>query len=366
MKEILKQALSLLGKFQIEGWLKYDGKEMTHAKAEIRRMLIDLDWEAGSSWWQLIRTVQHVENLISRTVCIDESERPHQITPDDERLMELAVENRKFFCIVCTHADNLAKIVDKALQKQHLDELEGQLRKDLSLVQSLNVRIFIVCISFPEGQSTLSPDLESLSKNIRELQFPLLQAYLSQPRGLLDELQIHSFVKEEVSNALEPFVNVKKRHQALDFSQHLVAGTLLPIAGPVMVSFLKTIRYTLKACSEVGLIEDDDDAMNKVMAGVNKHGLSAKIASKEGMITAVHDSLIHIFGEVVFEIAIAEVVSTAAEAALHGALPLVGPAISAAHLPGRFKKIDEKLASKACMLHELWIMQNISGLLGKS
>ncbi|MCO5558131.1 hypothetical protein L7F22_011708 [Adiantum nelumboides] len=289
-----------------------------------------------------------------------------RITPDDEKLMELAVENRKFFCIVCTHADNLVQVVDRASQKFQLDQLEEELRKDLSLVQSLNVRIFIVCIPCPEGQVTVSPDLTMVNENIGKLQFPLLQAYLSQPRGLLDELQIHSFVKEEVCNALEPFVNVKKRHQALDFSQHLVAGTLIPIAGPVMVSFLKTMRYTLKACSEVGLIEDADDAMNKVSEDLNKHRFSAKIASKEGMITAVHDSLIHIFGAVVFEIAIAEVVSTAAEAALHGALPLVGPAISAAHLPGRFKKIGEKLASKACMLHELWIMQNVTGLLGKT
>lgn len=233
---------------------------------------------------------------------------------------------------------------------------------------SLNVRVFILCIPFPEGQATGAelegPDLQVVMTNIQSLQFPLLQAYLSEPKGLFDELQIHGFVKEEVKKALEPFRNVKKRHQALDFLQHLVAG-LLPIAGPVMVSFLKTLWYTLKACSNVGLIEDADDAMQKVTAEANKHTLSAKIASKEGMVTAVHDTMVHVFGDIVFEIALAEVVSTAAEATLSGALPLVGPAISAAHLPSRFEKIAEKLAVKACMLHELWIMQNITGLLSE-
>lgn len=294
----------------------------------------------------------------------------NRITPEDEKLMELAVNKRKFFCIVRTHADNIMRITDSSLLKNRLEELEEQLRKDLSLIDSLDVRVFILCIPFPEGQATGAelegPDLQVVMTNIQSLQFPLLQAYLSEPKGLFDELQIHGFVKEEVKKALEPFRNVKKRHQALDFSQHLLAGTLLPIAGPVMVSFLKTLWYTLKACSNVGLIEDADDAMQKVTAEANKHTLSAKIASKEGMVTAVHDTMVHVFGDIVFEIALAEVVSTAAEATLSGALPLVGPAISAAHLPSRFEKIAEKLAVKACMLHELWIMQNITGLLSEA
>ncbi|MCO5576121.1 hypothetical protein L7F22_029929 [Adiantum nelumboides] len=283
-----------------------------------------------------------------------------RITPDDEKLLQLAVERRKFFCIVCTHADHLVKVSDEALRKHQLEEKEEQIRKDLSLLQNLNVRVFFLSIPYSEG-----PDLQCVMENVQELHFPLLQAYLSQPCGLLDELQIHSFVKEEVWNVLEPYMNVKKRQQALDFTQHLVAGTLLPILGPVMVSFLKTLWFVLKACSEVGLIEDADAAIEKVNIEAKKHGMSAKIATKEGLMTGVHDSMIHIFGPIVFEVAIVELVSTAAEATFTGALPLVGPVISAASLPGRAKKIGEKLAGKTCMLHELWIMQNITGLLGK-
>lgn len=294
----------------------------------------------------------------------------NRITPEDEKLMELAADHRKFFCIVRTHADNLMQITESSLLKNQLEELEEQLRRDLSLINSLNVRVFILYIPFPECQATgvklEGPDLQYVMRNIQSLHFPLLQAYLSEPKGLFDEIQIHGFVKEEVWNALERFHDVKKRHQALDFSQHLMAGTLLPIAGPAMLTFSKTLWYTLKACSDVGLIEDADDAMQKVNAEVNQHTLSTQIASKEGLVTAVHDTMVHIFGKIVFEIAIAEVVSTAAEATLSGALPLVGPVISAAHLPSRFKKIAEKLAVKACMLHELWIMQNITGLLGKA
>ncbi|KAH7276623.1 hypothetical protein KP509_39G015300 [Ceratopteris richardii] len=275
--------------------------------------------------------------------------------------MELALEKRKFFCIVCTHADHLVKVADN-LQKQQLAELEEQLRRDLSLLQNLNVRVFILSIPFLKDHKMEQYIIE----NCQKLHFPVLEVYLSQPRGLLDEIQIHAFVKEEVYKALERFLNVKKRHQALDFSQHLAAGVLLPIAGPIMVSFLKTLKHTLRACVDVGLIEDSDKAMKEVDEDANKHKLSVKIATKEGLVTAVHDSLIHIFGRVVFDIAIAEVVSTAAESAVSGAVPVAGAVVSAAHLPRRYVKIGQKLAIKACMLHELWIMQNITRLLGKT
>eukprot|EP00249_Psilotum_nudum_P008702 c21459_g1_i1 orf=378-1013(-) len=205
--------------------------------------------------------------------------------------------------------------------------------------------------------------MQEVLHNRQLLHFPLLQSYLSESKGLCDELQIHSFVKEEVWKALVPFQTIRKRDQALDFSEHLVVGTLLPIAGPVLLTFMTTLFYTLKACRDVGLIEDADDAIEKVNAETRKAFLVTHIASKEGLVTAVHDSLVHIFGNVVFEIAMAEVVSTVAEVALSESLPLVGPLISALHLPIRYRKIADRLAVKASMLHELWIMQNITGLL---
>lgn len=66
---------------------------------------------------------------------------------------------------------------------------------------------------------------------------------------------------------------------------------LLPIVGPVMVSFTKTLCYSLKACSELGLIKDVEGTMKKVTADAKKHGFSAKVASIDASVTAVHDSM---------------------------------------------------------------------------
>ncbi|KAJ7195161.1 hypothetical protein O6H91_01G158300 [Diphasiastrum complanatum] len=240
-------------------------------------------------------------------------------------------------------------------------------RKELSLTTNLNVRIFIVSIGWPEysivGKELQGADLEEVEENRNSLQFPLLRSYLSEQKGLFDELQIHSFVKEEVWKVLTSFQNVRKRYQTLDFVEHLTVGTLVPIAGPIALSFSKTLYYTIKAIGDVGILEDPDGAIQTLKKHTHKTALIMHSASREGLVTAVHEAFVEIFGKVIFEIAIADLVVTASEATFSEAIPLLGPLLSATHLPSRYRKLANKLASKACMLHELWIMQNITNLL---
>ncbi|KAJ7571288.1 hypothetical protein O6H91_01G158000 [Diphasiastrum complanatum] len=291
----------------------------------------------------------------------------NRITPQDKDLMSMAVDARKFFCVVRTYADNIARIRDPKHQEKRLNEMEESIRKELSLTTNLNIRIFVVSIGWPEysvvGEELQGEDLEEVEDNRNSLQFPLLRSYLSEQKGLSDELQIHSFVKEEIWKVLSPFQTVTMWYQTLDFFEHLAVGTFVPVAGPIALSFSKTLYYTLKAIGEVGILEDPDGAILTLKKHTHKTALIMHSASRGGLVTAVHEALVEIFGEVIFEIAIADLVVTAAEATVSQAIPLLGPLLSATHLPSQYRKLANKLASKACMLHELWIMQNITNLI---
>lgn len=88
------------------------------------------------------------------------------------------------------------------------------------LTKNLNIKIFKVCLRWP-GSGTSEhelegADLEIVTWNREALDFPLLPSYLSKPRGLYEELQIHSAAKVFVAKALESHIHVKKRRQLLD------------------------------------------------------------------------------------------------------------------------------------------------------
>ncbi|KAJ7571297.1 hypothetical protein O6H91_01G158400 [Diphasiastrum complanatum] len=52
----------------------------------------------------------------------------NRITPQDKDLMSMAVDARKFFCVVRTYADNIARIRDQQHQEKRLNEMEESIR----------------------------------------------------------------------------------------------------------------------------------------------------------------------------------------------------------------------------------------------
>ncbi|CAM6094337.1 unnamed protein product [Calypogeia fissa] len=205
-------------------------------------------------------------------------------------------------------------------------------------------------------------DLAYVSGNAQVLDFPLLASYLSEPGGLYEELQIHKVVEDLVGASLESYIHVEKRRVFMEFSEHAVLGSLVPLIGPILLTFVTTLIHTIRALGAVGLVEDTEKAVDKVVDDAKHHKLVGKVATREGLAKAFEDSLIHIFGHTVFHIAIYDLAILSADATLTASLPVVGAFVSAARLPSRYEKIGDMLARKACMLHELWIMQNITNL----
>ncbi|KAG6544554.1 hypothetical protein Mapa_013976 [Marchantia paleacea] len=291
----------------------------------------------------------------------------NRITNEDKELMIMACEARKFFFVVRTYADPVARIRDPFRQMERMDEMEDEIRTELGLTKDLNTRIFKISIPWPEVRDVKKElegsDRDDVEENMKLLDFPVLKVYLTEAKGLFGEIHIHDIVQDEVWSVLSQYQTVRTWYRLLDFSENVVIGTLVPVVGPVCLTFIKTLIYIIKGCSDIGLVVEPERAVQKLVAETKGTKLVTNSASKEGLVSTVQDVLADIFGRVLYDLAIDDLVQIAADASLSETIPLLGPFVSAATLPKRYRFLTEVLAHKACMLHELWIRQNITKVL---